>query len=95
MSLCVRATWSTSAMALGAARGVRSPAATALVALARVDAADLADRLPEEVSGGQAQRAAAARVLAQASRVILADEPTGRLDHATGGPGPGRGSGCR
>ncbi|CAM5726448.1 ABC transporter ATP-binding protein OS=Streptomyces alboniger OX=132473 GN=CP975_22550 PE=3 SV=1 [Streptomyces alboniger] len=56
----------------------------ALAALALVDGADLADRLPEEISGGQAQRVAAARVLAQAPQLILADEPTGRLDHATG-----------
>ncbi|MEU1409082.1 ABC transporter ATP-binding protein [Streptomyces sp. NPDC005728] len=56
----------------------------AVAALALVDAADLADRLPEEISGGQAQRVAAARVLAQSPRLILADEPTGRLDHATG-----------
>ncbi|MEU3843840.1 ATP-binding cassette domain-containing protein [Streptomyces sp. NPDC028635] len=56
----------------------------ALAALARVDAADLADRLPEEISGGQAQRVAVARLLTQSPRLMLADEPTGRLDHATG-----------
>ncbi|MFE3526929.1 ABC transporter ATP-binding protein [Streptomyces sp. NPDC059161] len=57
---------------------------SARTALDRVGVADLAERLPEEISGGQAQRAAAARVLAQAPRLILADEPTGRLDHTTG-----------
>ncbi|MFI0966593.1 ABC transporter ATP-binding protein [Streptomyces sp. NPDC021080] len=56
----------------------------ALTALAQVGVRHLADRLPEEISGGQAQRVAVARVLSQAPRLILADEPTGRLDHASG-----------
>jgi putative ABC transport system ATP-binding protein len=53
-------------------------------ALELVGVAALAAKLPEEISGGQAQRVAVARVLAQRPRLVLADEPTGQLDHAAG-----------
>ena len=59
-------------------------AEAARLALARVGLDGVAGALPEELSGGQAQRAAVARVLAVRPRLILADEPTGQLDHVSG-----------
>ncbi|SHK08259.1 putative ABC transport system ATP-binding protein [Marinobacter antarcticus] len=51
--------------------------------LARLDIGELARRYPDQVSGGQRQRAALAMVFAMEPALILADEPTGSLDRHT------------
>jgi ABC-type lipoprotein export system ATPase subunit len=61
-------------------KAARQKAAAALAALGL---AEIGDKLPEELSGGEAQRVAVARAMAQEARLILADEPTGQLDQST------------
>ena len=55
----------------------------ALGALERLGLSAIVDRLPDEISGRQMQRVAAARAIVCEPRLILADEPTGQLDSVT------------